>query len=121
MEKLVAEIKQLVKFKNTTETGDIVLIAAKDPQMLVYALVSKISRDTSRKDEWWNLDLFFLSIPPKTLTWTLRTEQMTGQEIFTMGGDERFVKAIDIPDFNHEAAGTELKKNFKKPQIKRVK
>jgi hypothetical protein len=29
------------------------------------------------------------------MTWTLRTAQMTGQEIFTMGGEERFVQAVD--------------------------
>ena len=121
MEKLIAEIKQLVKFKDTTNVGDIVLIVAQEPQMLVYALVSNITKDTSRKDEWWHLDLVFLSIPPQALTWTLRTEQMTGQEIFTMGGEQRFVKAIDMPDFNHTSADTFKKKVQKKSFIKRVK
>lgn len=121
MEELVAEIKQLVKFKETTDVGDIVLIVAKEPKMLVYALVSGISRDTGRKDEWWHLDLVLLSIPPQTLTWTLRTEQMTGQEIFTMGGEERFVKAVVIPPFNRQSAGGNKKKSSKKSFLKRVK
>jgi hypothetical protein len=37
-----------------------------------------------------------LSIPLQEMTWTLRTPQMTGMEIFTMGGEERFVKAVDF-------------------------
>jgi hypothetical protein len=35
-----------------------------------------------------------LSVPPQPLTWTLRVEQFTGREIFTMGGELRFVKAV---------------------------
>jgi len=96
MEKIIAELKQLVDFKDTTEAGDIVLIAAKDPQMFIYAYVVGIERDTTRKDEWWSLHLKMLSIPLQEMTWTLRTPQMTGQEIFTMGGEERFIKAIDL-------------------------
>jgi len=121
MEKLVTEMKQLVKFKDTTDVGDVVLIVAKEPQMLIYALVSGITRDTSRKDEWWHMDMVFLSIPPQKVTWTLRTEQMTGQEIFTMGGNERFVKAIAIPDFSHQSADDLQKKVSKNSYLKRVK
>lgn len=96
MEKLVAELRQMVPFKDSTDIGDLVLIVAKEPQMLVYALVTDISRDTTRKDEWWHLSLTFLTVPPQEITWTLRTAQMTGMEIFTMGGDERFVKAVNL-------------------------
>ena len=96
MEKLVKELQQVVPFKETTDIGDIVLIVAKEPQMLVYALVTDITRDTTRKDEWWHLGLTFLTIPPQEITWTLRTAQMTGMEIFTMGGEERFVKAVNL-------------------------
>ncbi len=96
MEKLVAELKEIINFKDTTDIGDVVLIAAKEPQMLVYAYVQEIERDSSRKDEWWNIELSVLSLPPQNLTWTLRTAQMTGLEIFTMGGEERFVKALDF-------------------------
>ena len=96
MENLVKELGQLVPFKDTTDIGDLVLVAAKEPQMLVYALVTDITRDTSRKAEWWHLALTFLTVPPQETTWTLRTPQMTGMEIFTMGGEERFVKAVSI-------------------------
>lgn len=96
MEKLVAELKQVVPFKDTTDIGDLVLIVAKEPQMLVYALVTDISRDTSRKAEWWHVGLTFLTVPPQDVTWTLRTEQMTGMEVFSMGGEERFVKAVEL-------------------------
>lgn len=121
MEKLVHEIKKLVEFKDTTNVGDIVLIVAKEPQMLVYALVSNITPDRSRKDEWWHIDLLFLSIPPQKLTWTLRTEQMTGKEIFTMGGEKRFIKAIVIDSFLHHTHEEKEKSGPKEPFLKRVK
>jgi len=95
MEKLVAELEQIVPFKESTDIGDLVLIVAKEPQMLVYALVTDIERDPTRKDEWWHLSLTFLTVPPQGITWTLRTSQMTGKEIFTMGGEKRFVKAVN--------------------------
>lgn len=96
MNKIVEELKQLIAFKQTTEAGDVVLIAAKEPRMLFYAYVNKIERDSSRKDEWWHLHLTLLSVPQQKITWTLRSEQMTGQEIFTMGGEERFLQAVDF-------------------------
>jgi hypothetical protein len=96
MKKIVAELKQIIDFKDTTEAGDVVLIASKEPQMLIYAYVLDIVKDTARKDEWWNLQFKMLSVPLQKMTWTLRTPQMTGQEIFTMGGDEVFFKAIDL-------------------------
>ena len=42
------------------------------------------------------MSLQLLTIPPQKTVWTLRTPQFTGQEIFTMGGEERFIKAIDF-------------------------
>ena len=96
MEKFVEELKKLISFKDTTEPGDIVLVAAKEPQMLVYAKVTDIERDLGRKDEWWHVHLSVLSIPPQNMVWTLRTSQMTGMETFTMGGEARFVKAVQF-------------------------
>ena len=96
MKKLIAEIQQHVTFKDTTEVGDLVLLVAKEPQMLVYALVTGIEPDRSRRDEWWKLEMQVLSVPPQPMTWTLRWEQFTGQEIFTMGGEERFVQAVQF-------------------------
>lgn len=120
MDKIVEELKSLVKFKDTTETGDIVLIAAKEPQMLLYAYVTRIERDTTRKDEWWHIDLNVLSFPPQKMTWTLRTQQMTGMEIFTMGGEERFFKAVDFekqPEMLDKKTEEVKEKGF----IKRIK
>lgn len=94
MEKLVAELKRMIPFKETTEVGDIVIIAAKNPEMLVYARVGDIVCDESRKEEWWQVTLNLLSIPLQQVVWTLRTPQFTGQEIFTMGGEGRFIKAV---------------------------
>ena len=96
MREIVEELKQLINFKPTTGVGDIVLIAAKEPKMLFFAYVNQIERDTSRKDEWWHLHLTLLAVPLQKMTWTLRTEQMSGQEIFTMGGEERFLQAVDL-------------------------
>ncbi len=94
MEQLVGELKKIMSLKSTTTVGDIVLVAAKKPQMLVYAMVGDIERDQTRKAEWWHITLHLLSIPMQTVVWTLRTPQFTGQEIFTMGGEGRFMQAV---------------------------
>jgi len=97
MEKLITELKQVIRFKDSTEVGDLVLIVAKEPQIMAsYALVTDIERDGSRKNEWWHVGLTLLSLPPQRITWTLRTPQFTGMEVFTMGGEQRFVKAVDF-------------------------
>lgn len=121
MQKLVDELKKMVPFKDTTDTGDIVLIASKEPQMLVYAQVTDIERDTSRPDEWWHLHFSMLTIPLQQLTWTLRTAQMTGQEIFTMGGEERFVKAVNVEDKSILLQPAPAKAKKKISPLKRVK
>lgn len=126
MENLIKELGQLVPFKDTTDIGDLVLVAAKEPHMLVYALVTDITRDTSRKAEWWHLALTFLTVPPQETTWTLRTPQMTGMEIFTMGGEERFVKAVNLAPPLVKADVTSIKETEKPaakktPFLKRVK
>ncbi|OGQ86085.1 MAG: hypothetical protein A2512_08770 [Deltaproteobacteria bacterium RIFOXYD12_FULL_56_24] len=93
IEKIVTDLKTMVNFKETTQVGDIVLIVA---EQIVYALVAGIEKDYTRKDEWWQVSMQLLTIPPQQIVWTLRTPQFTGQEIFTMGGEPRFVKAIDF-------------------------
>ncbi len=117
---MVEELGRLVAFKDTTDVGDIVLIAAKEPQMLVYARVNRLERDTSRRDEWWQVHMTMLSLPLQRITWTLRTEQMTGKEIFTMGGEERFVKAVSFGD-QEEKTEPENKSAAKITALKRVK
>jgi hypothetical protein len=98
MDKIINDLKKLVPFKDTIKTGDIMLIAAKKPQMLVYAVVSNITRDETKRDEWWHVSMHILSLPPRDVTWTLRREQMTGREIFTMDGEQRFMKAVDFDE-----------------------
>ncbi len=98
MERLVAERKKVLPLQGTTVEGDIVVVAAKTPQMLVYARVGSILRDQTRKAEWWHVTLHLLTIPLQTVTWTLRTPQFTGQEIFTMGGEGRFIQAVHFTE-----------------------
>ena len=96
MEQLVAELKKILPLQQTTQESDIVVVAAKNPQMLIYARVGAIVRDETRKAEWWHVTLHLLTIPLQTVTWTLRTPQFTGQEIFTMGGEGRFIQAVQF-------------------------
>ncbi len=96
MKKLIKELKNLVPFKEATEVGDIVLVVIEETEMAGYALVTAIERDRSRKDEWWEVHMELLSVPLQPLVWTLRTEQFTGQETFTMGGKGRFVQAVNF-------------------------
>lgn len=122
MENIVKELKQNLTFKDTTDIGDIILIAATDPQMIMYASVTGIERDTTRKDEWWTVHFIMLSIPLQKMSWTLRTEQMTGKEIFTMGGKDRFVQAVDLTLGHSETPKPEKKTQQKKiSPLKRVK
>ena len=123
MEKFVTELKQIITFKNSTTTGDIVLIAAKKPPMLVYALVTSIERDATRKDEWWHVGMSLLTIPLQQVTWTLRTSQMTGMEVFTMGGEGRFVKAVEFVPVKDTSTGNDVSQRDKGKGsgLKRVK
>ncbi len=91
IEKIIEDLKKIMPFKEETREGDIVLIIA---DQLFYAVVSEITRDESRRDEWWHLRFQLLTIPPRQVIWTLREPQFCGREIFTMGGEKRFIKAI---------------------------
>lgn len=109
MEKLVAELKNIVPFKEGTNVGDVVLLAGDNPRMLVYAMVLSIEPDSGRKDPWWHVRMMMLSVPPQEIVWTLREAQFTGEEIFTMGGDKRFVQAIrlDVSAAGKDVSGPE--------------
>jgi hypothetical protein len=122
MEQIIAELKQIITFKDNTVRGDIVLIATKTPPMLVYALVTSIEKDTTRKDEWWHVGMSLLTVPPQQTVWTLRTSQMTGGEVFTMGGEQRFVKAVDFGALGVPLPGNDGEKSKEKgSMLKRVK
>ena len=105
MENLVEELKKTVLFKDSTEIGDIVLIVIDTPRSLLYARVRDFERDDSRRDEWWHTSLQLLTVPPQEVKWTLRREQFTGQEIFTMGDDKRFIKAVDLDGISTDSPG----------------
>ncbi len=84
MEKIVDELHKIMKFKDCTEVGDIILIVIEEPQALMYGRVTAIERDTQKKDEWWHLSFHILAVPPQPTQWTLRMTQFNGEEIFTM-------------------------------------
>jgi hypothetical protein len=122
IEKLVEELKAVIPFKNSTEKGDIVLVITQDPQVLLYGIVTGIERDTTKKEEWWNIGVNFFTVPLQKVVWTLRTDQMTGKEIFTMGGEKRFFKAVKMEpetDRNKEKEGSSVTR--KRPFMKRIK
>ncbi len=123
MEMMVQELKKLVTFKNTTEPGDLILVAVEKSKSVFYALVTDIVRDTSRRDEWWNVTMQVLSVPPQEVVWTLREPQFTGQEIFTMAGDGRFMQAVDFSGSKPlpEKTGAGKKATGPRPMLKRVK
>jgi hypothetical protein len=120
MEQIVSELKKVVKFKETTELGDLVLIVTETPQACLYGLVSGFERDRRKRDEWWQITLQVLTVPPQEISWVLRREQFTGQEIFTMGGDKRFIKAVDLgPRVPTGRSGRENKS--RQPKLRLVK
>jgi len=96
MHKLVEELKSIVRFKDVTEIGDHVLIVSQTPRIVIYALVISLERDRTRKDEWWHVGMRLLTLPPQTVTWTLREPQFSGKITFTMQGVEHFMKAVDF-------------------------
>lgn len=102
MEKIVEELKKVFPFKETTTEGDIVLVVSEDPQMLLYGIVLDIERDGKKKGEWWHVTMNLLTIPPQKVVWTLRSQQFTGQEIFTMEGKKKYIKAVDLSNANRD-------------------
>ena len=123
LEKLVEELKSITPFKPTTDIGDVALIASEQPRLILYAKVTSIERDPSKKEEWWHIGLTFLTVPLQNVIWTLRTAQMTGQEIFTMGGEKRFFQAVVIGR-EPSAADESAKRKKASPQkgsLKRIK
>lgn len=101
MERTVAELKKMIRFKDTTEVGDVVLMVNETgqedaPFAVTYAVITDFVRDTAKRDEWWHVHFSFLTIPPAPQTIILQRPHFTGQEIFTMGGKNVFIKAVDF-------------------------
>ncbi|MGI6639641.1 MAG: hypothetical protein ACOX4Z_11560 [Desulfobulbus sp.] len=120
MEQLVTELKRLLNFKDETGEGDIVVVAAQDPQLLVYAVVGTIERDQSRRDEWWHVTFHLLGMPIQSVIWTLREAQFTGKEIFTIGGNPHFIKAIVLPAEPEPEAGGQDPQPEKKTHTRKL-
>jgi len=109
MEEMVAELQKHIDCKETVDVGDIALIASEEPKMVAFAVVTDISRDDSRRDEWWHVAMQMLSVPLQPMTWTLRMPQMCGQEIFTMGGKKMFMTPLRIHHASPTVQGEEKK------------
>jgi hypothetical protein len=121
MDEMIKDLKNLMSFKDTVAAGDIVLIVAEKPQMLVYALVGDIVRDETKVQEWWHVSMQMLTLPPQKVVWTLRTPQMTGLETFTMDGEERFMKAVDFGQKLSRPGPEKQQINKKGAALRRVK
>lgn len=123
IEKIIEDLQKIMPFKEETREGDIVLIIA---DQLFYAMVTEISRDDSRRDEWWHVSFQLLTIPPRQVIWTLREPQFNGREVFTMGGEKRFIKAIswreqDEPPPAPEPRKTPVRRLARKSHLKVIK
>ncbi|MDH3359966.1 MAG: hypothetical protein OEL55_03765 [Desulfobulbaceae bacterium] len=122
MEKIVEELKSVFKFKDITDVGDIVLVVAEEePLMILYALVMNIEADRTKKDEWWHVTFQFLTLPPYQTVWTLRADQFCGNEIFTMAGKKKFIKAINFKPNDHLHDGGSGDGDKKRPGLRVVK
>ncbi len=122
IEKIIDDLRKVVKFKDSTVEGDIVLIVIENPKAVFYALITDIERDVNKKDEWWHVTFMTLaSVPPQKIVWTLRNPQLSGQEIFTMGGEKHFVRAVDFKVSGPEPAGRRIKKEKDRPALRVVK
>ena len=123
MESMVKELKKIMPFKETTAPGDVILVAVENNKSVFYAVVTDIVRDENRRDEWWHVTMQVLSVPPQQVVWTLREAQFTGQEIFSMSGDGRFIKAVDFAGTrpSPEQCGAVKKATKPRPHLKRVK
>jgi len=121
METMVQELRRLIRFKDTTRIGDLVLVAIAKTKSVFYALVTDIQRDDSRRDEWWHLTLQVLTVPPQKVIWTLREPQFTGKEIFTMEGDGRFLQALDFAVGQPVPEPLPPRPSKVRPTLKRVK
>ncbi len=125
LEQLLVELTKVVKFKDITVAGDIVLIIADTPRTIIYAVINDIARDNAKKDEWWHVTMTALTVPPRKIVWTLRSPQFSGQEIFTMGGIKQFIQAVnleetDTPPDQPEGKKTKLEPE-KKPSLRVIK
>ncbi|MEW6264915.1 MAG: hypothetical protein AB1641_17715 [Thermodesulfobacteriota bacterium] len=126
MEKAVEELKALMRFKDSTSVGDVVLMLNEtgdenEPINAAYAVVTDFVRDISKRDEWWHVHFSFLAVPPVSQMLILQTPHFTGREIFTIGGRKVFIKALDFSPTREPEDGTISPKEKIKTSLRLVK
>jgi len=108
-EKNIAELKKNILIKNDTNEKDLIILAM--PDMIIYGFVHEIVRDQAVKTgTWWHVTFTLLVVPLMTTTLIMRTEQMTGQETFTVNGEDRFFAALDTDKMYQEKVPIEEEK-----------
>jgi len=122
-EKNITELKKNILIKNDTNEKDLIIFAM--PDMIIYGYVHEIVRDQAVKTgTWWHVTFTLLVVPLMTTTLIMRTEQMTGQETFTVNGEDRFFAALDTDKLYQEKIPLKEKpkaKTVKKNPFKLVK
>ena len=118
-DKFIEEIKTKISLKSTLDINDIIVMIL--PDLMTFGVVTSIERDMMKKAEWWFVTFTTLSIPMKSITRILRTEQMTGQEVFTIDGKQHFFSAVDINITKEEEAIKPSKKRGKLTLLRKEK
>jgi hypothetical protein len=120
-EKNIMNLKKNIPIKNDLNEKDLIIFAL--PDMILYGFVHKIERDMVVKiGTWWHVTFTILSLPLLTTTLIMRTEQMTGQETFTVDGENRFFAALDTDKLYQEKIPLNKKiKSNKKTTLKVIK
>ena len=108
-EKNIMNLKKNILIKDDTNERDLIIFAM--PDMILYGYVHEIIRDQAVKTgTWWHVTFTILTVPLMTTTLIMRTEQMTGQETFTVNGENRFFAAIDTDKLYQEKVSVEEEK-----------
>ena len=115
-EKNIMNLKKNILIKNDTNERDLIIFAM--PDMILYGYVHEIIRDQAVKTgTWWHVTFTLLVVPLMTTTLIMRTEQMTGQETFTVNGEDRFFAALDSDKLYQEKVPIEEEKEKPKSKV----
>ena len=106
-EKIVETIKGLVPFKEQAKVGDLILIVKEtEPGQVdtAYARIRQFAREVKHRSEWWRVGLTILKVPLVHFTMIVNADQLTGKEIFTIGGQKVLMRAVDSDPESGEGA-----------------
>ncbi|MDR2367167.1 MAG: hypothetical protein LBF58_03515 [Deltaproteobacteria bacterium] len=98
IERVVEELRLKIPFKPETNVGDVILIVRENDAGAVesvYARVMAFTSETKNRQEWWHADMAILSVPLGYVTFIASGDQLTGREIFTVGGRKIFITAVN--------------------------